>query len=59
MTHISYETYNKGGHLIEFWLRPAVVALGVPLYLQLEMIKKQLYRFFCPNWQDVLSELFQ
>ena len=40
MTNISYETYNKGGHLIEFWLRPAVVALGVPLYLQLEMIKK-------------------
>ena len=41
-TGISYETYNKGGHLIEFWLRPAVVALGVPLYLQLETIKKQL-----------------
>ena len=33
---------NKGGHLIEFWLKPAVVALGVPLYLQLEAIKKQL-----------------
>ena len=30
MTNISYGTYNKGGHLIEFWLRPAVVALGVP-----------------------------
>lgn len=42
MTHISYDTYNKGGHLIEFWLKPAVVALGVPLYLQLKMIKKQL-----------------
>lgn len=42
MTHISYETYNRSGHLIEFWLRPAVVALGVPLYLQLETIKKQL-----------------
>ena len=42
MANISYETYNQGGHLIEFWLRPAVVALGVPLYLQLEMIKKQL-----------------
>jgi len=27
--------------LIEFWLKPAIVALGVPLYLQLEMIKKQ------------------
>ena len=34
MTHISYETYNEGGHLIEFWLKPAVVAL--------ETIKKQL-----------------
>lgn len=42
LTDISYETYNEGGHLIEFWLRPAVVALGVPLYLQLETIKKQL-----------------
>lgn len=41
-TGISYETYNRGGHLIEFWLKPAVVALGVPLYLQLEAIKKQL-----------------
>ncbi len=42
LTGISYETYNEGGHLIEFWLKPAVVALGVPLYLQLETIKKQL-----------------
>ena len=42
MTGVSYETYNEGGHLIEFWLKPAVVALGVPLYLQLETIKKQL-----------------
>lgn len=40
--NISFETYNEGGHLIEFWLKPAVVALGVPLYLQLETIKKQL-----------------
>jgi putative effector of murein hydrolase len=40
--NISYDTYNEGGHLIEFWLKPAVVALGVPLYLQLETIKKQL-----------------
>ena len=38
----SYETYHEAGSLIEFWLKPAVVALGVPLYLQLKMIKKQL-----------------
>ena len=42
LTGISYETYNKGGQMIEFWLRPAVVALGVPLYLQLSRIKRQL-----------------
>ena len=42
LTGISYETYQEGGQLIEFWLKPAVVALGVPFYLQLEMIKKQL-----------------
>lgn len=40
-TDISYATYQEGGKLIEFWLKPAIVALGVPLYLQLEMIKKQ------------------
>ncbi len=42
LSGISYDTYSEGGELIEFWLKPAVVALGVPLYLQLEMIKKQL-----------------
>lgn len=41
ITGISYDTYNEGGRMIEFWLRPAVVALGVPLYQQLETIKKQ------------------
>ena len=39
---VSYEKYQEAGSLVEFWLRPAVVALGVPLYLQLRMIKKQL-----------------
>ena len=42
MTHIRYETYNERGHLIEVCLKPAVVSLGVPIYLQLETIKKQL-----------------
>ena len=38
---IPYETYNEGAKLIAFWLKPAVVALGVPLYLQLSSIKSQ------------------
>lgn len=39
--NIDYPTYKKGSRLIEFFLKPAVVALGVPLYKQLENIKKQ------------------
>ena len=39
---IPYDTYHKSGQMIEFWLKPAVVALGVPLYLQLSQIKKQI-----------------
>lgn len=42
ITGVSYQSYNESGHMIEFWLRPAVVALGVPLYLQLDSIKKNL-----------------
>ena len=39
---IPYDTYHESGQMIEFWLKPAVVALGVPLYLQLSQIKKQI-----------------
>lgn len=39
---IDYDTYAEGGEFIDFWLKPAVVALGVPLYRQLESIKRQL-----------------
>ncbi|MBS1157551.1 MAG: yohK [Proteobacteria bacterium] len=38
---IPYESYHEGAQYLEFLLKPAIVALGVPLYLQLEQIKKQ------------------
>ena len=41
MGNISYETYEEGGRYISFFLKPAIVALAVPLYRQLEQIKKQ------------------
>lgn len=40
--NISYDTYKEAGIYVEFWLKPSIVALGVPLYLQLSKIKKQL-----------------
>ena len=39
---IDYSSYREGGEYIEFWLKPAVVALGVPLYKQLSTIRRQL-----------------
>lgn len=39
---VSYATYAVSGSKIDFWLKPAVVALGVPLYRQLSAIKKQI-----------------
>ena len=38
---IPYDTYHESAKMIDFWLKPAVVALGVPLYLQLSSIKRQ------------------
>lgn len=40
VTGISVETYQATGHYIDFWLKPAIVALGVPLYQQLHSIKQ-------------------
>ena len=42
LTGISYETYEQGGQYIEFWLKPAIVALGVPLYQNLGQIRRHL-----------------
>jgi predicted murein hydrolase (TIGR00659 family) len=41
LTGVSYATYMEGGGLISFFLSPAVVALGVPLYLNLAMIRRK------------------
>lgn len=42
LTGIPYESYNKGGEIITFFLGPATVALGVPLYKQAAAIKKDV-----------------
>lgn len=43
---VSFETYHEGGKYIEFWLKPAIVALGVPLYKQLDVIRRQFLPIF-------------
>ncbi|MDE6370482.1 MAG: LrgB family protein [Duncaniella sp.] len=46
LSGISYDTYSRPGHLIEFWLKPAIVALGLPLYTQLRAIRRQFLPIF-------------
>lgn len=46
VTGISYETYAHAGGFIEFWLKPAIVALGVPLYQHLGQIRRQFLPIF-------------
>ncbi|MDY4888257.1 MAG: LrgB family protein [Sphaerochaetaceae bacterium] len=46
ITRTSYETYRKGSRFLDWLLTPATVALAIPLYEQLEMLKR--------NWKAVL-----
>ncbi|NLW39439.1 MAG: LrgB family protein [Tissierellia bacterium] len=38
---IDYDTFNKGGSLISFFIAPATVALAVPLYKNIKLLKKR------------------
>lgn len=42
LTGLTYARYAESASIIDFWLKPAIVALGVPLYLQLKNIRRQL-----------------
>lgn len=39
-TGISYSEYNEGASYISYFLTPATVCLAIPLYKQLELLKK-------------------
>lgn len=41
---IEYHHYEENTKIISFWLNPSVVALAVPLYLQMKRIKKDWVR---------------
>ncbi len=55
VTGLTFESYSKAGSMIEFWLKPAIVALGVPLYQQLSQIKKQLMPIFVSEFVGCIA----
>lgn len=44
--HIDYETYNSGAKYLSYFLTPATVCLAIPLYEQVELLKK--------NWKAIV-----
>lgn len=56
--NISYNKYEEAGTYIEFWLKPSIVALGVPLYLQISKIKRQLIPLFVSQFFGSLAGIF-
>lgn len=45
--HVDYETYYTGAKYISYFLTPATVCLAIPLYEQVELLKK--------NWKAILA----
>ena len=40
--HVDYESYNQGAQYLSYLLTPATVCLAIPLYEQLEQLKKNI-----------------
>lgn len=44
-TGVSYDSYMKGANFIGYLLTPATICLAVPLYQQVELLKKTIRQF--------------
>ncbi len=57
LLHIDYAVYHEGAKCISFLLTPATICLGVPLYEQLELLKKNYKAVFGGIFAGVLVSL--
>lgn len=55
---ISYQTYNQGGQYIEFWLKPAIVALAIPLYKNFNSIVRNFIPILISQIAGSLAGVF-
>ena len=55
--HIDYDTYNDGAQLLSYLLTPATVCLAIPLYLQLDLLKKNIGAILIGVFSGVLASL--
>ncbi len=57
LTGISYEKYDEGAKYLSYLLTPATVCLAIPLYEQLELLKKNWHAVLIGILSGVLSSL--
>lgn len=57
MFHIEYEEYNETAKYLSYLLTPATVALAIPLYQQIELLKENLSAILFGILAGVLSSL--
>lgn len=56
--HIDFDVYNKGAQFINMFLGPATVVLAVPLYKQIELLKKNAIAIFIGIFCGTLIGIF-
>ena len=54
---VSYDSYNQSARYLSYLLTPATVALAIPLYKQLELLKKNLFAILIAVAAGVVSSL--
>ncbi|MDF2950381.1 MAG: LrgB family protein [Sedimentibacter sp.] len=54
---IDYDSYNQGGKYISYFLTPATVCLAIPLYQQLDLLKKNFKAIMIGILTGVITSL--
>lgn len=54
---IDYDSYNQGGKYISYFLTPATVCLAIPLYQQIDLLKKNFISIMIGIVTGVLTSL--
>ena len=55
--HVDYDSYNMSAKYLSYLLTPATVCLAIPLYLQLDLLKKNIVAIMTGVLSGVLASL--
>ena len=55
--HVDYDSYNNSAQYLSYLLTPATVCLAIPLYLQLDLLRKNIGAILIGVFSGVLASL--